>query len=162
MQKIISINLQNTVVDFLFYQYDETDAVNKAMFHKRLNYEMHFCTDGSYEYELADRKVVLCKNEMLIIPPGILHKSVETSKDRYAFLIGAANSVLYAVSYVKMSLYSTASSEYLFFDNCISVFGIVSSVLCLLRFKEYVYLQVFGTVISFVTFLIMLNAERVR
>lgn len=51
------------------------------------------------------------------------------------------------------------NSEYLFFDNCISVLGIVSSVLCLLRFKEYIYLQILCSMISFVTFIIMINNE---
>lgn len=87
MQKTISLNFQKTVVDFLFYHYDdEIDIVNKSLFHKHFNYEIHFALEGFYEYEFSDRKIVLLKNEMLIIPPEILHKSVEISEREYDFL----------------------------------------------------------------------------
>lgn len=144
----------------------------------------------------------------------------QSKVNRFAFLIGGINAVLYAVSYVKMSLYSTAlyalviscplqlmtffnwnkhtkknktelkemtlkkktalllcmifgflllytvflkfNSQYLFFDNCISVLGIVASVLCLLRFKEYIFLQILCNAISLVTFLIMIKNEPSR
>lgn len=88
MQKTISLNFQKTIVDFLFYRYDDgTNVVDKSLFHKHFNYEIHFALDGFYEYEFSDRKIVLCKNEMLIIPPEIWHKSVEFSEGKYDFFV---------------------------------------------------------------------------
>lgn len=145
---------------------------------------------------------------------------LQSKVNRYAFLLGAINSLIYAVAYVKMSLYSTAlyafivscplqlmtfvnwsrhterqktelrqmsvftrlktaglmaggfvllyvifyelNSKYLLLDNCISIIGTVASILCLMRFKEYVFLQIVSSCISLMTFIIMLKTEPSR
>ena len=89
MLKVISLNFQNTIVDFLFYQYDNNEKRfrDKTKFHKHMNFEIHFALNGFYEYEFTDRKILLNKNQMLIIPPGILHKAVDISNSEYEFKI---------------------------------------------------------------------------
>ena len=89
MLKAVSLNFQNTAVDFLFYQYDngEMQAHDKSKFHKHMNFEIHFAFNGSYEYEFADRKILLNQNHMLIIPPGVLHKAVDGSDIEYEFKV---------------------------------------------------------------------------
>lgn len=89
MLKAVSLNFQNTVVDFLFYQYDNTKMRmhDKTKFHKHMNFEIHFAFNGFYEYEFIDRKILLNKNHMLIIPPGALHKAVDGSDGEYEFKI---------------------------------------------------------------------------
>lgn len=145
---------------------------------------------------------------------------LQSRVNRYAFMLGTINSVLYAIAYMKMTLYSTAmyalivscplqlitffnwnchtkqkktdlrkmsvstrlktsgliiggfillymiffklNSQYLFFDNSITILGIVSSVLCMLRFKEYAFLQILCNIISLITFMIMLNSDPSR
>ena len=89
MLKVISLNFQNTIVDFLFYQYDNNEKRfrDKTKFHKHMNFEIHFALNGFYEYEFTDRKILLNKNQMLIIPPGILHKEVDISNSEYEFKI---------------------------------------------------------------------------
>lgn len=140
--------------------------------------------------------------------------------NRYAFLVGAINSLLYAVAYVQMSLYATAlyaavvscpiqlltffnwqrhtqksrttlrsmtgktraltaaamvggflllylvffslGSEYLLLDNIITILGVVSSILCLLRYSEYVLLQIVSSIVSLCTFLLMLKSDPSR
>lgn len=85
MLKVVSLNFQNTIVDFLFYQYDNNKKRfrDKTKFHKHMNFEIHFAIKGFYEYEFTDRKILLNKNQMLIIPPGILHKAVDISNREY-------------------------------------------------------------------------------
>lgn len=88
MLKVVSLNFQNTIVDFLFYQYDnKMKFYDKTKFHKHMNFEIHFALNGFYEYEFTDRKILLNKNQMLIIPPGILHKAVDISNREYEFKI---------------------------------------------------------------------------
>ena len=89
MLKVISLNFQNTIVDFLFYQYDNNEKrfCDKTKFHKHMNFEIHFALNGFYEYEFTDRKILLNKNQMLIIPPGILHKAVDVSNSEYEFKV---------------------------------------------------------------------------
>lgn len=142
---------------------------------------------------------------------------LQSRVNRYAFLLGAINSILYAVAYMKMTLYSTAvyailvscplqaitffnwsnhtqksttelkrmslvtrlktvgiiiggflilyivfssmNSKYLFFDNCISILGIAASVLCMLRYQEYTFLQILGAFASLITFFIMVKSD---
>ena len=89
MLKVASLNFQNTKVDFLFYQYDNNKMkfYHKTKFHKHMNFEIHFAVNGFYEYEFTDRKILLNKNQMLIIPPGILHKAVDISNSEYKFKV---------------------------------------------------------------------------
>lgn len=145
---------------------------------------------------------------------------LQSRVNRYAFVVGAINSVLYAIAYVKMSLYATAlyavfvscplqvmtfvnwnrytnqnktklrkmsvksrirlfggmlavwlllymifsklDSRYLLLDNSVAVLGAICTVLCTLRFKEYTFLQILTNIISFVTYLMMLEAEPSR
>ena len=88
MLKVVSLNFQNTVVDFLFYQHDnKMRAYDKTKFHKHMNFEIHFALNGFYEYEFTDRKILLDKNHMLIIPPGVLHRPVDISNKKYEFEI---------------------------------------------------------------------------
>ena len=55
MLKVVSLNFQNTIVDFLFYQHDnKTRAYDKTKFHKHMNFEIHFALKGFYEYEFTD------------------------------------------------------------------------------------------------------------
>lgn len=87
MLKVISLNFYNTKVDFLFYQFDNNEIkfYDKTKFHKHMNFEIHFAINGSYEYEFTDRKIFLKENQMLIIPPEILHKEVDISNKEYEF-----------------------------------------------------------------------------
>lgn len=145
---------------------------------------------------------------------------LQSKVNRYAFLIGALNSILYAVAYVKMQLYATAlyalafscplqlitffnwnrytnenrtrlremllktrfktlacivggfvlfyiifrkmNSQYLFWDNCISILGIITSIICMLRFKEYIFLQILSNMVSLLTFITMLESDPSR
>lgn len=145
---------------------------------------------------------------------------LQSKVNRYAFLVGALNSILYAVAYVKMQLYATAlyalafscplqlitffnwnrytnenrtrlremplkirlktlvcivggfvlfyvifrkmNSQYLFWDNCISVLGIITSIICMLRFKEYIFLQILCSMVSLLTFMTMLESDPSR
>lgn len=88
MLKVVSLNFQNTTVDFLFYRYDsDVVSYDKTKFHKHINFEIHFAINGSYEYELTDKKILLKKNQMLIIPPGVTHKAVDVSEKEYDFKI---------------------------------------------------------------------------
>lgn len=151
---------------------------------------------------------------------SVLVMFLQSKVNRYAFLVGGINSILYMISYIKMSLYATAvysitvsfslqmitffnwgrhteknktelrkmtpktklavllsivfgilffyvvfsesNSQYRFFDNCVSVFGIVTSILCMLRFKEYSFLQILGNVISLGMFLVMAKDDPVK
>lgn len=88
MLKTISLKFQNTTVDFLFYKYDKQYKPDKGFeFHKHLNYEIHFGLDGYNIYEFIDKKIALKKNQMLIIPPGTLHKLNKKTSDEYKFTV---------------------------------------------------------------------------
>lgn len=145
---------------------------------------------------------------------------LQSRVNRYAFLIGAINSILYAIAYIKMSLYATAlyaitvscllqivtfinwqryttpketklrkmsgkvrgilfggmlagwlllyliflrfNSQYLLLDNSVAVLGTISTILCALRFKEYTFLQVVGSIIGIITYILMLNEDPSR
>ena len=140
---------------------------------------------------------------------------LQSKVSRFAFLIGAFNSVLYAIAYTIQTLYSTAlyaflvsfpfqlltffnwskntkenktalrelsikkrififggmlvlwlvlliifssfGSKYLIMDNAVSVIGILSTILCVFRFKEYVFTQFTSNVIMLITYLLMLD-----
>ena len=142
---------------------------------------------------------------------------LQSRVNRYAFVVGAINSVLYAVAYVKMSLYATAlyalltscplqiitfvnwnrytkqsktelrrmsgksriklfggmlavwvllymifsglNSQYLLLDNSNAVLGMITTILCTLRFKEYTLLQIFTGIIGMLTYLMMLDED---
>lgn len=142
---------------------------------------------------------------------------LQSKVNRYAFLLGGLNSILYAVAYFYMTLYSTAlyallvsfpiqiftffnwkkntqngqtqtksltvrgriimfasmaliwlvfflifsafDSAYLIFDNTLSVFGIVTSVLCALRFSEYALLQSVSTCANIVLYGFMITDD---
>lgn len=88
MLKTVSLTFQDTTVDFLFFYYDhEQLSPCETMFHKHMNFELHFALGGSYEYTFSDRTVLLQKNHMLIIPPGVLHKAVDSSREEYRFRV---------------------------------------------------------------------------
>lgn len=88
MLKTVSLKYQNTTVDFFFYKYDKEDSANDSFeFHKHLNYEIHFALSGCYKYSFVDKSVVLNKNEMLIIPPGELHKVIRPQGENYEFTV---------------------------------------------------------------------------
>ncbi len=145
---------------------------------------------------------------------------LQSKVNRYAFFVGAINSVLYSVAYTKMQLYATAlhalafscplqfvtffnwnrntnknktelremttktrlktigimvggflilylifykmNSQYLLLDNCISILGSVTAVVCMLCFKEYIFLQILCNIFSFVTFVMMLDTDPSR
>lgn len=140
--------------------------------------------------------------------------------NRYAFLVGALNALLYAVSYIQMSLYATAlyaaavsfplqcmtfftwkrhtaahqtslqkmtgkarwitlagmaggacllwavfsqaGSPYWILDNGTALLGIVASVLCLLRYAEYAWIQIACNGISLCNFCLMLPSDPSR
>lgn len=82
--KTVSLNFQKTKVDFFFFCCNEKNGGNdKTGFHKHFNYELHFAINGFYEYEFLDKKIVLHKNQMLIIPPHLFHKSVAAEENGY-------------------------------------------------------------------------------
>ncbi len=138
---------------------------------------------------------------------------LQSKVNRFAFLVGALNSVLYAIAGVYMTLYSTAAyaffvsfplqiitfinwnrnthdgatetkrlnakgrismfaimagvwlilfavfsglgSPYLVIENTSSVIGIVTTVLCMLRYSEYAILQIVGGVIGLYLYIVM-------
>lgn len=84
MLKVVSVKFQKTDVDFLFYRDDNQGQVtNSLRYHKHFNYEIHFALKGSYNYELNGKNILLSENQMLIIPPEMLHKSVNSSEPEY-------------------------------------------------------------------------------
>lgn len=86
MLKTVSLTFQNTVVDFLFYSFDpQFDRSDHTMFHKHINYEIHFALKGSYEYLFSDKTIRLSQNQMLIIPPETLHRAVDAMDENYGF-----------------------------------------------------------------------------
>lgn len=87
MLKTISLNFQKTKVDFFFYRNNEKVDNGKARFHKHFNFEIHFAVNGFYEYEFIDRKIVLNKNQMLIIPPQLFHKTVRVKDNGYELMV---------------------------------------------------------------------------
>ncbi len=88
MLKTVSLKFQKTDVDFLFYRDDNQSQINNSLrYHKHLNYEIHFALQGSYNYELNGENILLAENQMLIIPPEMLHKSVNPSEDKYKFAV---------------------------------------------------------------------------
>lgn len=151
----------------------------------------------------------------LLVSPAVMF--LQTKVSRYAFMLGAINSILYAIAYAKMTLYATASysvlvsfplqlatffnwshhtqkrktdlkqmshltllitvmiiiggvvllcmifsrlnSQYLFFDNCITILGIAATILCMLRYREYTILQILCNSISLIMFFIMLSDD---
>lgn len=154
----------------------------------------------------------------LLVSAGIMF--LQARVNRYAFMVGAINAGLYAIAYMKMSLYTTAlyailvscplqlmifvnwsrytkqsetelrkmsvrsrirlfcgmfvgwlllyvifskwNSQYLLLDNSVAVLGTICTVLCALRFKEYTFLQILTNIISFITYLMMLEADPSR
>lgn len=149
---------------------------------------------------------------------SVLVMLLQARVSRYAFLAGGINSVLYMISYIKMSLYAMAiysisvsfplqmitffnwkhhteknetnlrkmsgrirlivfcgitlgflllyvfflNSRCNFLDYCVSVFGIITSILCMLRFKEYAFVQIISNSISLGMFLVMTKNEPSR
>lgn len=88
MLKTISLNFHDTAVDFLFYQNKIQENSNNILaFHKHLNYEIHFALNGFHAYEFADKNIILRKNQMLIIPPGTLHKTIISRNKAYEFTV---------------------------------------------------------------------------
>ena len=133
--------------------------------------------------------------------------------NRYAFLLGGLNSIIYGFTGIAMKMYSSAAnaflvsfplqvitfinwhkntkdgetetkklntkarlgllggmivfwgilflifsfldSPYIILDNTITVLGFVSTALCMFRFSEYAILQLVGSCVSFVTYIIM-------
>ena len=142
---------------------------------------------------------------------------LQSKVSRYAFLIGALNSILYGIAHIMQTLYSTAlyalmvsfplqfltflnwskntvgnktqlrqmstkirltilgcivvvwglvfvifsvlNSKYLLLDISISVMGLLATILCTLRFKEYIFPQLLSNTISFCTYVLMLKEE---
>ena len=140
---------------------------------------------------------------------------LQANVSRYAFLLGAGNSVLYAVSYFSVTLYTSAiyallisfplqlitffswnkrsknnvtelkrmsklnlfililicliswgilflifslfNSSYMILDNTVTILGIVSTVLCMLRFSEYTFFQIFCQCVSVIMYCTMLS-----
>lgn len=159
--------------------------------------------------------VVLKMQPLLVLPllVSVVVGFLQSKVNRYCFLIGAVNSVFYAVAYYMMTLYATAAyallvsfplqivtflmwnkktvnnrtqtrkmtarvrailavsmvlmwgmlylifhsfgSEYLVFDNTITVIGIVSTVVASLRFAEFAAIQVASSSINSVSYAIM-------
>lgn len=141
---------------------------------------------------------------------------MQANVNRYAFLLGGLNSIIYAASAVSMQLYANAlyclivsfplqiftlinwqrntrggrtetqklsakgrllgvgiiislwivlylifsglDSPYIVLDNTVSVLGIITTVLCLLRYSEYAILQLVGGCFSLATY-IQLTAD---
>lgn len=54
------------------------------------------------------------------------------------------------------------NSRYNFLDYCVSIFGMIASILCMLRFKEYAFVQIIGNSISLGMFLVMIKNEPSR
>lgn len=85
MMKMISLKFQGTKVDFLFFSGQRKNFGGN--FHKHFNFEIHFAINGFYEYEFIDKKICVHKDQMLIIPPHSVHKSVEIKDDKYDFMV---------------------------------------------------------------------------
>lgn len=156
---------------------------------------------------------------LLCIPliVSVIVMLLQSRVNRYAFALGASNSILYAIAYAKMTLYSTATysflvsfplqlitffnwsrhtekkrtelkkmslakkmitaigilsgfillyiifsclnSQYLFFDNCITILGVIATILCMLRYQEYAILQILSNLISLITFFLMVKED---
>ena len=133
--------------------------------------------------------------------------------NRYAFLLGGLNSIIYAFTNILMELYSSAASAflmsfplqiitfinwskntkngetetkklsvkmrlglfggmvslwgvlylvfaaldspYMVLDNTVTVLGVVTTVLCMIRYSEYAILQLIGSFISLVTYIVL-------
>jgi len=145
---------------------------------------------------------------------------MQTRVSRYAFLLGSANSIIYATSYYFMQLYGQASSSLFFslplqmltffnwkrstrkgkteikrlsakgrlllfgimaaawlvlyalfslfnspwlvLDNTVTVIGIVTTVLCLLRYSEYSVLQIVTSCVNLGMFTAMTRTDPTR
>ena len=145
---------------------------------------------------------------------------MQTRVNRFAYLVGAANAVLYAVAYYTMSLPATAAyalliscplqiitfllwqknttngstatkkmgwlgrlilasavaltwllmylifksfnSEYMFFDTTVSVLGIVSTVLVMLRYAEGTLIGFPSSIVSIILYIQMLDSDPSR
>jgi nicotinamide mononucleotide transporter PnuC len=133
--------------------------------------------------------------------------------NRYAFLLGGLNSIIYAFTNITMKMYSSAASAflmsfplqiitfinwskntkngetetkklsvkmrlglfggmvslwgvlyivfaaldspYMVLDNTVTVLGVVTTVLCMIRYSEYAILQLIGSFISLVTYIVL-------
>ena len=170
---------------------------------------------GAVAVAIVAIAVALKMQPLLVLPllVSVIVGFLQSKVNRYCFLIGAINSVFYAVAYYMMTLYATAAyaflvsfplqivtflmwnkkttnnrtqtrkmtarvrvilavsmvlawgmlylifrsfgSEYLIFDNTITVIGIVSTLLATMRFAEYAFIQVASSSINSVSYAIM-------
>jgi len=54
------------------------------------------------------------------------------------------------------------NSEYLILDSGITVLGIIATILCTLRFKEYIAFQILTKISSFITYALMVSTDPSR
>ncbi len=77
-----------------------------------------------------------------------------SSKKRITLLVGmlAGWLILYII-------FKSLHSQYLLFDNFLAILGLVCTVLCALRYKDYIVLQIFNNIISLCLYLMMLKDD---
>ena len=59
-------------------------------------------------------------------------------------------------------IFVSFNSEYLLFDSTITVLGVIATILCTLRYKEYIVLQMLTRLSSIVTYVVMLSTDPSR
>ncbi len=77
-----------------------------------------------------------------------------SGKKRITLLLGmlAGWLILYII-------FKSLHSQYLLFDNVVAILGLVSTVICVLRYKEYIILQILNYVISMCLYSLMIKDD---
>lgn len=82
-----SMDLDFPGTDFCVYKFYQSSTQRSAakqdilIFHHHLCYELHFLSKGIYRFVTQNQTVEVSGGELLIIPPGIRHYSVQKSEE---------------------------------------------------------------------------------
>ena len=60
-----------------FYNFKSTSDVSFEMWHTHIFYELHFSFENTVNFKFKEQTITLNPGELLIIPPSVLHESVD-------------------------------------------------------------------------------------
>lgn len=56
---------------------------SRSVMHSHFYYELHYAAQGQYLYRFSDRDLLLRQGEMLLIPPNVLHGTIDKTSGSY-------------------------------------------------------------------------------
>lgn len=73
----ISLDYEDAIIRIFTFHISAPSTQSVSASHEHKFYELHFASEGSYNYSLGDKSIPLKSAQMLIIPPDLSHMSVK-------------------------------------------------------------------------------------